>query len=115
MVLLRFPVFYRDKLHAAIVEHASLLLHPACSSACKRLPTGSPRGPRGILLADELGYVEAFLGEHITDRNDKMLQSIDMMLAIRAGEPTCNLTDDYWTMSTERTLNEALVETAAAE
>ena len=25
-----------------------------------------------ILLADELGYVEAFLGEHITDRNDKM-------------------------------------------
>ena len=68
-----------------------------------------------ILLADELGYVEAFLGEHITDRNDKMLQSIDMMLAIRAGEPTCNLTDDYWTMSTERTLNEALVETAAAE
>lgn len=67
-----------------------------------------------ILLADELGYVEAFLGEHITDRNDKMLQSIDMMLAIPAGEPTCNLTDDYWTMSTERTLNEALVETAAA-
>tara|TARA_Y100001935_G_scaffold145213_1_gene120019 strand:+ start:376 stop:663 length:288 start_codon:yes stop_codon:yes gene_type:complete len=68
-----------------------------------------------ILLADELGYVEAFLGEHITDRNDKMLQSIDMMLAIRACEPTCNLTDDYWTMSTEHPLNEALVETAAAE
>ncbi|MEE2720745.1 MAG: LLM class flavin-dependent oxidoreductase [Pseudomonadota bacterium] len=68
-----------------------------------------------ILLADELDYVESFLGKHITDRNDKMLQSIDMMLAIRAGEPTCNLTDDYWTMSTERTLNEALVETAAAE
>ena len=38
-----------------------------------------------ILLADELGYVEAFLGEHITDRNEKMLQSIDMMLAIRGG------------------------------
>lgn len=68
-----------------------------------------------ILPADELGYVEAFLGEHITDRNEKMLQSIDMMLAIRAGEPPCNLTDDYWTMSTKRTLNEALVETAAAE
>ena len=67
-----------------------------------------------ILLADKLGYVEAFLGEHITDRNDKILQSIDMMLAIRAGEPPCNLTDDYWTMSTECTLNEALVETAAA-
>ena len=68
-----------------------------------------------ILLADELGYVEAFLGEHITHCNDKMLQSIDMMLAIRAGEPPCNLTDDYWTMFTKRTLNEALVETAAAE
>lgn len=68
-----------------------------------------------ILLSDELGYVEAFLGEHITDRNDKMLRLIDMILAIRAGEPPCNLTDDYWTMFTKRTLNEALVETAAAE
>ena len=67
-----------------------------------------------ILLADELDYVESFLGKHITDRNDKMLRSINMMLAITAGEPTCNPTDDYLTMSTEGTLNEALVETAAA-
>ena len=134
-----------------------------------------------ILLADELGYAEAFIGEHITDRaepitsnlmfiaslaheatkitfgtaavtlpsyhpamvaghvamidhmtdgrfifgigpggllsdaemfesmdvdrNAKMLQSIDMILAIWNGEPPYNLQNDYWTATTERTLN----------
>ena len=133
-----------------------------------------------ILLADELGYVEAFLGEHITDRaepitsnlmfiaslahdarnitfgsaavtlpsyhpamvaahvamidhltdgrfifgigpgglrsdaevfenmdadrNDKMVQAIDMILAIWAGEAPYNLKNDFWTTTTERTL-----------
>ena len=41
-----------------------------------------------ILLADELDYVESFLGRHITDRNDKMLQSINMMLACGTSTPT---------------------------
>lgn len=133
------------------------------------------------LLADELGYVEAFFGEHITDRaepitsnlmfiaslaheakritfgtaavtlpsyhpamvaahvamidhmtdgrfifgigpggllsdaemfdsmdidrNAKMLQSIDMIFAIWAGEAPYNLKNDYWAATTERTLN----------
>ena len=47
-----------------------------------------------ILLADELGYVEAFLGEHIPDRRDNFLRLIDMKLVSRAGEPPCSLTDD---------------------
>lgn len=137
-----------------------------------------------VLLADKLGYVEAFFGEHITDRaepitsnlmfiaslahdatgitfgsaavtlpsyhpamvaghvamidhmtdgrfifgigpggllsdaemfenmdvdrNDMMLQSIDMILAIWAGDPPYNLKNDYWVATTERTLNEKI-------
>ena len=38
-------------------------------------------------------------------RNAKMLASIDMILAIWAGEPPYNLKNEYWTASTERTLN----------
>jgi alkanesulfonate monooxygenase SsuD/methylene tetrahydromethanopterin reductase-like flavin-dependent oxidoreductase (luciferase family) len=57
-------------------------------------------GPGG-LLSD----AEAFENMDI-DRNHKMLQSIDMILAIWAGKPPYNLKNDYWTTSTERTLNE---------
>ena len=59
-------------------------------------------GPGG-LLSD----AEAFENMD-TDRNDKMLQSIDMILAIWSGDPPYNLKNDYWTTSTERTLNEAI-------
>ena len=56
-------------------------------------------GPGGLLSDAEI------FGNLDLDRNTKMVQSIDMILAIWAGEPPYNLENDYWTASTERTLN----------
>ena len=59
-------------------------------------------GPGGLLSDAEM------FGAMDIDRNAKMLQSIDMILAIWAGEAPYNLKNDYWTATTERTLNAAI-------
>ena len=56
-------------------------------------------GPGGLLSDAEI------FGAMDVDRNAKMLQSIDMILAIWAGEAPYNLKNDYWTATTKRTLN----------
>lgn len=56
-------------------------------------------GPGGLLSDAEM------IENMDIDRNDKMLQAIDMILAIWAGSPPYNLKNDYWAATTERTLN----------
>tara|TARA_R110000868_G_scaffold4155_27_gene25508 strand:- start:7386 stop:8489 length:1104 start_codon:yes stop_codon:yes gene_type:complete len=59
-------------------------------------------GPGGLLS-------DAEMFESLdVDRNAKMLQSIDMILAIWAGDAPYGLENDYWTATTERTLNPAI-------
>lgn len=56
-------------------------------------------GPGGLLSdAEMFGALDA-------DRGDRMLQAIDMILAIWATEPPYRLRNDYWRASTARTLN----------
>ncbi len=59
-------------------------------------------GPGGLLSDAEM------FGAMDIDRNAKMLQSIDMIVAIWAGEAPYHLKNDYWTATTERTLNAAI-------
>ncbi len=59
-------------------------------------------GPGG-LLSD----VEMF-GNMGIDRNAKMLASIDMILALWAGEPPYRLKNEWWEATTEKTMNTAI-------
>ena len=70
-------------------------------------------GPGGLLSDAEM------LGNLDLDRNARTMQSIDMILGIWAGAPPYRLANDYWTASTERTLNreigQGIVSRPAAE
>ena len=59
-------------------------------------------GPGGLLSDAEM------FGNLDIDRNRKMLQSIDMILRIWGEEPPYNIENDYWAVSTARTLNTAI-------
>ena len=59
-------------------------------------------GPGGLLSDAEM------FGNLDIDRNHKMLHSIDVVLRIWGGEAPYNIENDYWSVSTARTLNAAI-------
>ena len=59
-------------------------------------------GPGGLLSDAEM------FGNLDIDRNLKMLQSMDMILAIWSGSPPYDLRNEHWTVSTARTRDEAI-------